>query len=403
MVEGEQRSVEVTQELPDRKTLFDRCRRLVVKVGSAVLTGERGLNRVMIHRLSDQMAELRERGRIREIVVVSSGAVASGIRKVGLNERPRTIPQKQATAAVGQGVLMEAWEVAFDKYDLLVAQVLLTTEDLAHRHRYLNARNTLETLLSWGILPIINENDTVVVDEIKFGDNDHLSAMIAGLIGADLVINLTDTQGLYDCDPRVHETARLIPVVHGVDSKTLACATPLPGSMGTGGMLSKIKAARKCLASGIPMVIAPGKERDILLRLFDGESMGTLFLPRKRIYQGKKLWLANLPKPVGELVLDQGAVAALQRRGKSLLPIGVREVRGNFGVGSPVRCVDEAGNEIGIGLTNYRSVEIQEIKGHHTEEIERLIGYKHSDEVIHRNNFVLVDEMMEGMEGGSDA
>jgi len=402
-VEGEQRSVEVTQELPDRKTLFDRCRRLVVKVGSAVLTGERGLNRVMIHRLSDQMAELRERGRIREIVVVSSGAVASGIRKVGLNERPRTIPQKQATAAVGQGVLMEAWEVAFDKYDLLVAQVLLTTEDLAHRHRYLNARNTLETLLSWGILPIINENDTVVVDEIKFGDNDHLSAMIAGLIGADLVINLTDTQGLYDCDPRVHETARLIPVVHGVDSKTLACATPLPGSMGTGGMLSKIKAARKCLASGIPMVIAPGKERDILLRLFDGESMGTLFLPRKRIYQGKKLWLANLPKPVGELVLDQGAVAALQRRGKSLLPIGVREVRGNFGVGSPVRCVDEAGNEIGIGLTNYRSVEIQEIKGHHTEEIERLIGYKHSDEVIHRNNFVLVDEMMEGMEGGSDA
>ncbi len=402
-MEGEQRSVEVTQELPDRKTLFDRCRRLVVKVGSAVLTGERGLNRVMIHRLSDQMAELRERGRIREIVVVSSGAVASGIRKVGLNERPRTIPQKQATAAVGQGVLMEAWEVAFDKYDLLVAQVLLTTEDLAHRHRYLNARNTLETLLSWGILPIINENDTVVVDEIKFGDNDHLSAMIAGLIGADLVINLTDTQGLYDCDPRVHETARLIPVVHGVDSKTLACATPLPGSMGTGGMLSKIKAARKCLASGIPMVIAPGKERDILLRLFDGESMGTLFLPRKRIYQGKKLWLANLPKPVGELVLDQGAVAALQRRGKSLLPIGVREVRGNFGVGSPVRCVDEAGNEIGIGLTNYRSVEIQEIKGHHTEEIERLIGYKHSDEVIHRNNFVLVDEMMEGMEGGSDA
>ena len=402
-MEGEQRSVEVTQELPDRKTLFDRCRRLVVKVGSAVLTGERGLNRVMIHRLSDQMAELRERGRIREIVVVSSGAVASGIRKVGLNERPRTIPQKQATAAVGQGVLMEAWEVAFDKYDLLVAQVLLTTEDLAHRHRYLNARNTLETLLSWGILPIINENDTVVVDEIKFGDNDHLSAMIAGLIGADLVINLTDTQGLYDCDPRVHETARLIAVVHGVDSKTLACATPLPGSMGTGGMLSKIKAARKCLASGIPMVIAPGKERDILLRLFDGESMGTLFLPRKRIYQGKKLWLANLPKPVGELVLDQGAVAALQRRGKSLLPIGVREVRGNFGVGSPVRCVDEAGNEIGIGLTNYRSVEIQEIKGHHTEEIERLIGYKHSDEVIHRNNFVLVDEMMEGMEGGSDA
>jgi glutamate 5-kinase len=266
------------EELKDRAAFFGGCRRLVIKVGSAVLTDSRGLNRVMIHRLSDQIAELRQGDPDRKIAVVSSGAVASGFRKVGFTEPPRTIPHKQAMAAVGQGVLMEAWEAAFDKYDLLVAQVLLTSEDLSHRHRYLNARNTLETLLDWGILPIINENDTVVVEEIRFGDNDHLSAMIAGLIGADLVIILTDTAGLYDCDPRFHEEARLIPLVHRIDSKLTACATPVPGSVGTGGMLSKINAAKKCLASGIPLIIAPGRERDVLLRIFAGEDLGTVFL-----------------------------------------------------------------------------------------------------------------------------
>jgi len=383
----------VLQDSVERKTIFDRCRRLIIKVGSAVLTGPRGLNLVMIHRLSDQISELKEEGL--EIVIVTSGAVASGVRKVGLTERPRTIPQKQAAAAVGQGFLMEAWEGAFNKYELLVAQILLTTEDLAHRHRYLNARNTLETLLDWGILPIINENDTVVVEEIKFGDNDRLSAMIAGLIGADLVINLTDTEGLYECDPRVDASANLIPIVHGVDAKLLACAGSAPGSVGTGGMLTKINAAKKCLASGIPMIIAPGKERDVILRLFNGEMLGTLFVPQKRIYQGKKLWLANLPKPAGDIILDKGAVRALKEHGKSLLPIGIAKVRGSFGVGAPVRCLDEAEDIVGIGLSNYKSTEIELIKGHHTEDIENIIGYKHSDEVIHRNNFVLTGNIGE--------
>jgi glutamate 5-kinase len=383
------------EELGDRAAFFGHCQRLVIKVGSAVLTGQQGLNRVMIHRLSDQIAELRQSNPDRKIAIVSSGAVASGLRKVGHTVWPRSIPHKQAMAAVGQGVLMEAWEAAFDKYELLVAQVLLTSEDLSHRHRYLNARNTLETLLDWGILPIINENDTVVVEEIRFGDNDHLSAMIAGLIAADLVIILTDTAGLYDCDPRFHEEARLIPLVNRIDSRLMACATPLAGAVGTGGMASKVNAAKKCLASGIPMIIAPGRERDVLLRIFAGETLGTLFLPRKRLYHGKKLWLANLPKPVGELVLDEGAVNALRKRGKSLLPIGVREVRGAFGVGAPVRCLNELGEVVGIGLSNYKSIEIELIKGRHTEEIENLIGYKHSDEVIHRNNFVLVGEMLE--------
>ncbi len=390
-------------EAPDRHSLFGRCRRLVIKVGSAILTGPRGLNRVMIHRLSDQMAELKERFPDLGTVVVSSGAVASGMRKLGLSERPRTIPQKQAAAAVGQGALMEAWEAAFDKYDLHVAQVLLTSEDLAHRHRYLNARNTLETLLDWRILPIINENDTVAVEEIKFGDNDQLSALIAGLIGADLVINMTDTGGLYDCDPRVNPSAKLIPMVHRVDSRLLACAAPQPGAVGTGGMLSKLNAARKCLASGIPMVIAPGRERDVLLRLFAGEPLGTLFLPRAKLYHGKKVWLANLSKPAGNLTLDEGAVVALQRAGRSLLPIGVKAVEGTFGVGAPVRCLDPRGRVIGVGLTNYKSSEIDLIKGHRSEEIEGLIGYRHSDEVIHRNNFVVVGEGMEEIEGEADA
>jgi len=376
----------------ERAEVFSRCRRVLIKVGSAVVTGPKGLDRAMIHRLSDQIAELRERSARMDVLVVSSGAVASGMRKMGLTERPKTIPHKQAAAAVGQGALMEAWEGAFDKYDLLVAQVLLTSADLAHRSRYLNARNTLETLLSWGIMPIINENDTVVVEEIKFGDNDHLSALIAGLVGADLVINLTDTDGLYDRDPRVHASAKLIPMVHRVDAKIQACAAPEPGLDGTGGMLSKVNAARKCLALGIAMIIAAGKQRDILLRLFDGEELGTMFVPRERAYSGKKVWLANLPKPAGELTLDDGAVTALIKRGRSLLPIGVREVRGVFGVGAPVRCIDKDGNVIGIGLTNYKSTEIETIKGRHSEEIEQLIGYKHSDEVIHRDNFVLTSE-----------
>lgn len=392
-----------TGDALDRRQLFGRVRRLVIKVGSAVVTDARGLNRVMIHRLSDQIAELKGRDRDLKIVVVSSGAVASGVRKIGLKERPRTIPHKQATAAVGQGVLMEAWEAAFDKYEILVAQILLTSEDLAHRTRYLNARNTLETLLDWSILPIINENDTVVVEEIKFGDNDQLSVMIGGLIGADMVVTLTDTEGLYESDPKSCPGADLIRVVHKVDSRILACATPVPGAVGTGGMLSKIQAARKCLASGMGMVIAPGHERDVLLRLFEGETLGTLFVPRQRVYHGKKIWLANLPKPSGDLLLDEGAVIALRKRGKSLLPIGIRRVTGTFGVGAPVRCVTEKGEVVGIGLSNYRSSEIDQIKGHRTDEIEALIGYRHSDEVIHRNNFVLAEEMIDGAESGEGA
>ncbi len=383
----------------DRKKLFEKCRRVVIKVGSAVITGSKGLDRVVIHRLSDQIAELMGRGH--EILIVSSGAIASGMKKLGLTEKPKTIPYKQATAAVGQSFLVQAWEEAFDKYDILVAQVLLTGEDLGNRSRYLNARNTLEVLLEWRIIPVINENDTVVVEEIKFGDNDQLAVLIGCLVGADLIIILTDIEGLYDKDPKEDPSARLIHEVHKIDKNILSLASSKTSSVGTGGMISKLMAAKKALSIGIPMIIAPGKERDVILKIFEGERLGTLFMPDRRLYRGRKAWLAHLPHPAGELVIDKGAEDAIARKGKSLLPAGILEVRGNFGVGAPVKCVSIDGRLIAIGLSNYKSSEIERIKGCHTSEIEAIIGYKHSDEVIHRNNLALIfeDESFEMTEG----
>ncbi len=373
----------------ERKNIVSKCKRIVIKIGSAVLTSSRGLDRVVVHRLSDQIAELLNAGR--EIIIVSSGAISSGMKKLGLKERPKTIPAKQATAALGQSFLMQAWEEAFDKYEILVAQILLTGEDLADRKRYLNARNTLETLLEWKVVPIVNENDTVITNEIKFGDNDQLSVLIAGLIGAELIINLTDIQGLFDSDPRDNPEARLISTVHRVDENLLACASNQCTELGTGGMVSKLLAARKAMSIGIPMIIAPGKKRDVILDIFSGEDIGTLFVPHGRLYYGKKVWLAHLPYPSGDLIIDSGAVKALVEQGKSLLPVGIKEVRGIFDEGAPVRCIDEeTGNVIAIGLTNYKSIEIEKIKGHHTRDIEKLLGYKHYDEIIHRNNLALL-------------
>ncbi|SFM85918.1 glutamate 5-kinase [Thermodesulforhabdus norvegica] len=374
----------------ERRSFLEGCRRVVIKVGSAVLTSQRGLNRVVIHRLSDQIAELRDQGR--DVIIVSSGAIASGIKKLGLSQKPKAIPMKQAAAALGQSFLMQAWEEAFDKFDILVAQILLTAGDLADRKRYVNAKNTIETLLEWRVIPVINENDTVAVDELKFGDNDQLSVLIAGLVNADLIINLTITDGLYTCDPTTSPDARLISTVHCVDRSLLSCASRQTSSVGTGGMVSKLLAARKALSIGIPMIIARGTEKDVLLRLFSGENLGTLFVPHGKIYHGKKIWLAHLPQPRGDLVLDTGAVRALIQAGKSLLPVGIKEVRGTFDEGAPVRCLDENGRVIAVGLTNYRSDEIEKIKGHHTSDIERLLGYCHSEEVIHRDNLAIITE-----------
>lgn len=376
---------------PERKRVANSGQRIVIKVGSSVLAGRRGLDLGIINRLCDEVSMLREQGR--QVVIVSSGAIASGIRKVGLRGMPKTIPQKQAAAAVGQGSLIQAYEEAFSHYDLKVAQILLTSDDLTNRRRYLNARHTLQTLLEWGIIPVVNENDTVVVDEIKFGDNDNLSALMAQLIEADLLVALTDMDGLYDSDPRENREAKIIPVVHRIDREVESFAGDRPGVLGTGGMLSKLMAAKKVTAAGVPMIIGNGRSRYILKQIFDGEEVGTLFLPAERRLPSKKQWIAHTLTPQGEVILDAGAAKALRLRGKSLLSTGIVAVRGKFEVGAPVRCLSSEDEVIGIGLVNYGADEIEKIMGVRSHRIEEILGYKHSDEVIHRDNFVLSEKI----------
>lgn len=367
-------------------------RRLVVKVGSAVLSGLRGREQQLA--VAAQIAALRSEGR--EVVLVSSGAQAIGMQKLGLTEKPKSMPGKQALAAVGQPTLMYLWEQAFSWYDLKVAQVLLTAEDLGHRHRYLNARQTLETLLEWGMVPIINENDTVMVEEIKFGDNDQLSALMATLVGADLLILLSDIEALYEADPRTDPQAKPIPYVERVDTRVLRMAGDSPGRVGTGGMKSKLLAAEKAQAAGIPTLLLPGTHPQSIVQALRGEPIGTLFAGGSRRYSGRKLWLYQLPKPQGEVVVDAGAAQALRQGGASLLPAGILEVRGQFGVGEAVRCLDEEGNLIGVGLVNYSATELARIRRKKTKDIESMLGYKNTDEAIHRDYFALASEL-EGM------
>ena len=373
-----------------QKDILESCRRVIVKIGSSTLTKDDGLHRLNIHRIGDQLADIRAAGV--DVLVVSSGAVAAGIRRMGRTDRPRTIPQKQAAAAIGQGQLMQAWEDAFDKHELRVAQLLLTAQDLRTRERYLNARYTIDTLFGWGVIPVVNENDTVAVDEIKFGDNDQLAAWMAGLIGADLVIILTDTEGLYDNDPRKVPDAQLIPLVETIDETLIEATGGTSSMVGTGGMRSKLMAASKCMELGVPMLVLSGQRRDILLELFAGETPGTLFVPSQKRPQSKKWWLARLAQPEGVLHLDAGASHALRQQGRSVLPVGITHVEGVFGEAACVQCVDEQGVLIGHGLCNYPSTEVQQIKGHRSDEIENILGYKYADEVIHRDHFVLANE-----------
>lgn len=362
---------------------------MVVKVGSAVLSGAAGRARQLA--IAEQIAALKTEGR--EVVLVSSGAVATGMARLGLKDRPKTMPGKQAAAAVGQPLLMQLWEQAFSWYGLKVAQILLTAEDLAHRHRYLNARRTLETLLEWKIIPVINENDTVMVDEIKFGDNDQLSALIASLVGADLLVVLSDIDALYDADPRTNPAAKPVHYVEQVDAEVMKMAGDAPGRVGTGGMKSKLLAAEKAQAAGIPMLLLPGTDPRSIGAALRGEPVGTLFAGGNKRYSGQRLWLYQLPKPAGEIVVDAGAAQALCQGGASLLPAGIREVRGTFGAGEAVRCLDSSGELIGVGLVNYSAAEIERIKGAKTKEIEGILGYNHSDEVIHRDYFALAGEL----------
>jgi len=363
------------------------AKRIVVKVGSNVLTAKNGLNLQVVDALSTQISGLIDRGL--EVLFVSSGAMAAGLRKLGLNRRPEEIPKRQAIAAVGQSGLMNAYEAAFGLHGKRVAQILLTGEDLNNRKRYLNARNTLNTLLDWKVVPIINENDTVMVEEIKLGDNDNLAVMITLLMDADFMINLTDIDGLYTKDPRTQPDAELIPRVDSFKKKIEQFAGDIPGALGRGGMLSKIKAARKVTAAGVPMIIAQGTKPDILLRLFSGEAHGTYFAPQEKKMKRRKCWIAYSLTPKGSLILDAGAEQALLHNGKSLLPSGIVDVEGEFNEGAPASLRNLDRKEIGIGLVNYSAADIRVIKGLQTNQIKDLLGGKPYDEVIHRDNMVI--------------
>lgn len=375
----------------NRQDYFNEAKRLVVKVGSNVLTAEQGLNLPVIYALSKQISRLMEEGV--EVLLVSSGAMASGQKKIGLDRRPDEIPKRQAIAAVGQTGLMMEYEKAFSVYNIKVAQILLTGEDLSSsRKRYLNARNTMNTLLSWKILPIINENDTVVVEEIKFGDNDNLSAMIALLMNADILINLTDINGLYNGDPRTSDSVELITEVTAINKKVEQAAGNIPGALGTGGMLAKIKAAAKVINAGIPMIIANGKNTDILLKLMSGENTGTFFVPANEKLSSRKCWIGYNVKPKGVLRIDAGAAKAISERGKSLLPGGITGVEGEFGLGEAVEIVDPNGLRLANGLVNYTAADIRKIMGCRSDQIAECLGQKLYDEVIHRDNLTIISE-----------
>ncbi|MFZ5799272.1 MAG: glutamate 5-kinase [Desulforudis sp.] len=373
-----------------RQTLFDQAKRVVVKAGSAVLTDRDGLKSDVIDNLARELTFLRNTGR--EVILVSSGAVAAGRQRLGPVHKPaHGLKVKQALAAMGQSLLMQAYEQAFGRQQQKVAQILLTHADLSSRDRYLNVRNTIHTLFEFGVIPIINENDTVSVEELRFGDNDTLGALIANMIGAEMFIILTDVGGLFTANPQEDPNARPVYTVARIDHEVEAMAGNSHSALGTGGMQSKIRAAKMVAASGGSSFIGPGNRRDILRDLFSGNLVGTFFLPSKDKLPSRKHWIGYVLKPQGSLVLDEGACRALVERGKSLLPSGILRVEGSFGVGSPVQCRDAAGRVIGAGLTNYGAADIEKIKGRKSSEIKELLGYNDSEEVIHRDNLVLLD------------
>lgn len=366
-----------------------QARRWVVKIGSALITGDgRGLDRDRLRTWVDQLADLIERGH--EIVLVSSGAVAEGMSRIGMTRRPHALHELQAAAAIGQMGLVQAWESCFQRRGLHTAQVLLTHDDLSDRRRYLNARGTLRALVSRGVVPVVNENDVVANDELRFGDNDSLAALVANLIEAELVVLLTDQQGLFSADPRSNPDAELVRVTEAGAPELDGMAGESRGALGRGGMYTKLRAARLAGRSGAATVIADGREPDVLLRLAVGEHLGTLLLPGQEPEAARKRWLAGHLQVRGRLRLDDGAVKVLRQSGRSLLAVGVRDVEGNFRRGELVACVDAQGREVARGLVNYAADEARRIQGRPSAEIESILGYVDEDELIHRDNLVIV-------------
>ena len=373
----------------EKRKQLGQSKRWVVKIGSALLTDNGvGLHRDGIADWVKQMAALRQAGV--EVVLVSSGAVAAGMPRLEMKKRPHALHELQAVAAVGQMSLVQAYESEFQKFDLHTAQVLLTHDDLSDRRRYLNARSSLRTLLDYGVVPVINENDTVVTEEIRFGDNDTLAALVANLVEADLLVVLTDQEGLLDKDPKIHTDAKRVKEALANDKKLDAMLGASAGELGRGGMLTKLRAARLAARSGASTVISPGRDADVLLKLRQGEDVGTLLVADQIPVSARKQWLAGHLQVKGKLVIDDGAVAVLKQAGRSLLAVGVRDVQGSFVRGEVVACVDSSGKEIARGLVNYNHDEVRRVMGMASEKIEQVLGYVDEPELMHRDNLVLI-------------
>ncbi|NLJ71536.1 MAG: glutamate 5-kinase [Syntrophomonadaceae bacterium] len=359
--------------------------RVVVKVGTSTLTYANGqLNLYRIERIARELSDLHNQGR--DVILVTSGAIGVGANKLGFKKVPETIPEKQALAAIGQGALLHLYEKLFAEYGKIVAQVLLTRDDLDDRIRYLNATNALLAMLDMGVIPIINENDTVAVEEIKFGDNDTLSALVATIVEADLLLILSDVDGLYNLDPRTNEDAILLDEVRDITSSMEENSKSKGSSFSSGGMFTKLKAAHICMNAGLPMVIANSLNNNVVRQVVEGEKIGTLFVPKDFKINARKKWIAFGTVMHGQVKIDEGAANALLNKGKSLLPSGIMEVIGDFEQGMVIKVVDSIGQEIARGLVNYNADEIRLIAGKQTSEIESILGVKDYDEVIHRNN-----------------
>lgn len=371
------------------RSLLLTANRIVVKIGSALLTNNgKGLDREAMAGWVAQMASLVKSGK--QVVLVSSGSIAEGVVRLGWSIRPTAIHQLQAAAAVGQMGLVQAYEDLFKKFELHTAQILLDHDDLANRQRYLNARNTLQTLIELGVVPVVNENDTVVTDEIRFGDNDTLGALVANLIDADLLIILTDKNGLYDSNPDHNPNAQLVECGLADDRSLDALAGDTNGTLGRGGMVTKLRAGRLAARSGCNTLILGGRNESILTRAMAGENVGTLLLAKSEPIAARKQWLAGRLKVKGSLVLDPGAVEVLQKKGRSLLAVGVSASSGDFKRGDLVACFDDSGTEIARGLVNYNSDETKLILRKSSDQIEQILGYRDDNSLIHRDNLVLV-------------
>ena len=371
----------------DRQTISN-AKRLVVKVGSALLTNDgAGIDRQAIDAWVEQIAKLLSAGK--EVVLVSSGAVAEGLVRLGIDTRPESIQMLQSAAAVGQMGLIQTYETSFRRFERQTAQILLDHDDMANRERYLNARSVIQTLMELNVVPIVNENDTVVTDEIRFGDNDRLAALVANLIDADALIILTDKDGMYSANPDENKDAKLISQALASDSSLDALAGSSNGALGRGGMQTKLEAARLASRSGCNTVIAGGRNQDILTRICEGENLGTLLQAGQTPIAARKQWLAGQLQVKGRLVLDDGAAKVLRQQGRSLLAVGVTQVSGKFTRGELVSCEDSSGQEVARGLVNYNADETRLIQGKSTEEIATILGYCDDDELIHRDNMVV--------------